>query len=97
MKKKASIGTYILLLYSLSIIYLSMPTANAQSCDYDPLCAPLTQECGCGGLMKRYTLCEGGCAPWGACNVTDTEEACTDNVDNDCDNNIDCHGRRLFP
>jgi hypothetical protein len=65
-------------------------TAYAQQCDYDPLCAPLTQPCGCGGLQTRYTLCNGGCSDWYPCDEPDTETDCDDGADNDCDNLIDC-------
>jgi hypothetical protein len=74
----------------LIIALVLVSVAYAQQCDYDPLCSPNVQSCGCGGLQTRYTLCEGGCSDWYPCNVSDTEAICDDTIDNDCDDLIDC-------
>ena len=74
----------------LLVLITLISAADAQQCDYDPLCAPLTLPCGCGGTQTRYTLCDGGCAPWSECSVADTETSCTDTIDNDCDQLTDC-------
>lgn len=54
------------------------------------LCSPTERSCGCGGRQTRYTLTDGSCAPWTACSVAETESACVDGQDNDCDGKIDC-------
>ncbi|MBW2972335.1 hypothetical protein KY359_04835 [Candidatus Woesearchaeota archaeon] len=64
--------------------------AYAQDCDFTPKCVPNFRTCGCGGNQTRYTLCDGGCSGWYPCSVPDSESACADSTDNDCDGSIDC-------
>lgn len=80
---KRGVILFFVLVFLVSAVY-------AQNCDYDPVCDPNIQSCGCGGTQTRYTLCDGGCSDWYSCSVADTETDCDDSLDNDCDNLVDC-------
>ncbi|MBI4739185.1 putative metal-binding motif-containing protein [Candidatus Woesearchaeota archaeon] len=55
------------------------------------LCSPTERSCGCGGKQTRFTdAVTGGCTAWEPCSVADSESACADAADDDCDGKIDC-------